>query len=144
MEKGKILADKATAKANELAKKAEIAAKKKLAEARGEEWKDPEIGNTSIRSETEEEKKYEIATKMKNTWKMKKDPSGNVYYFNRNTSISTFDCPEGMLTKDEYKKLKQVVQKIRENDPPGTWSDDDEENEQFNKKLKYKKVLLIY
>jgi hypothetical protein len=34
-----------------------------------------------------------------------------------------------MLTKDEYKKLKQVVQKIRENDPPGTWSDDDEENE---------------
>ena len=51
---------------------------------------------------------------------MKKDPSGNQYYFNRDTSVSTFDVPEGFLSKEEYKALKKQVEEIRSNDPAGT------------------------
>ena len=57
--------------------------------------------------------------------KMKKDPSGNKYYFNRDTSVSTFDVPEGLLSKEDYKALKKQVEEIRSKDPAGTWSDDD-------------------
>jgi FPC/CPF motif-containing protein YcgG len=56
---------------------------------------------------------------------MKKDPSGNKYYFNRDTSVSTFDVPEGLLSKEDYKALKKQVEEIRSKDPAGTWSDDD-------------------
>ena len=66
--KGKALADKAQEKAEQLAVQAKQAAAKKLAEARGEEWKEPVDNNEVIRPETDEEKKYEVATQMKATW----------------------------------------------------------------------------
>ena len=84
LEKGKALADKAQAKAAEMAQKASVAAQKAAAEAKGETWVAPV--ETVVRAETEEEKKYEIATSMKKEWKEKKDSSGNTYYYNRDTS----------------------------------------------------------
>jgi hypothetical protein len=63
-----ILYPLAQEKAEQLAVQAKQAAAKKLAEARGEEWKEPVDNNEVIRPETDEEKKYEVATQMKATW----------------------------------------------------------------------------
>ena len=128
LEKGKVLAEKASAKAAELAKQAKEAAENKLAESRGQVWEGPKEA-TTVRPETKEEKQFEIAKKLKSEWKEKKDASGNTYFYNRETTVSTFDRPEGFLSKHEFKALKSKVYDIREDDPKGTWSDDEETKE---------------
>ena len=96
-----------------MAEKAKIAAQKKLAEQRGEKWEPPK----EKRKETQEEKDFKKASEMKKLWKEKQDDSGNTYFYNRETSMSTFDRPEGLLPKEEYKALKKRVEEIQANDP---------------------------
>jgi hypothetical protein len=112
LEKGKVLAAKAQEKAAEMAEKAKIAAQKKLAEQRGEKWEPPKVK----RMETQEERDFKAATELKNKWKEKTDASGNTYFFNKETSVSTFDRPEGLLPKAEYKSLKKKVEEIQADD----------------------------
>ena len=95
-----------------MAEKAKIAAQKKLAEQRGEKWEPPKVK----RMETQEEKDFKVASEMKSIWKEKTDASGNTYFYNKETSVSTFDRPEGLLPKAEYKALKKRVEEIQADD----------------------------
>ena len=45
--------------------------------------------------------------------------------------MSSFDCPEGLLSKEMFKELEVQVEAIRAQDPKGTWSDNEEEEVKF-------------
>merc|ERR1711937_95779 len=66
--------------------------------------------------EPENVRRLRIAKDLRLKWKSKTDPSGNTYYYNKETGVSTFDMPEGFMEKRQIRALEQEVehQKTRE------------------------------
>ena len=61
-------------------------------------------------------RRLRIGKDLRLKWKSKTDPSGNSYYYNKETGVSTFDMPEGYMEKRQIRALEQEVehQKNRE------------------------------
>ena len=55
------------------------------------------------------EEQLKTAKKLKMVWREKTDPQGNKYWYNKQTSVSTFDKPEGFMNKKEIRALEIQV-----------------------------------
>ena len=60
--------------------------------------------------EPEDEKTLRIAKDLRSKWKSRTDPSGKVYYYNKETGFSSFDKPEGFMEKREIRALEKKVE----------------------------------
>lgn len=75
--------------------------KAKLEQARKDNEEDPQ------------ETKLKKAKEMKKQWREKSGPDGTSYWYNKVTSVSTYDKPEGFMKKKDIKMLEIQVDQER-------------------------------
>lgn len=127
------LAKAAKAKAERLAAKAGEAAAKAKAKAKATamqhtNWIDEEKHKAELEKKAEaarlskqleedkpdpQEEQLRIAKTLKAQWREKSQPDGTKYWYNKTTSVSTFDKPEGFLNKREIRMLEIAVDQER-------------------------------
>lgn len=127
------LAKAAKAKAEKLAAKAAEASamaknKAKAVAMKHTDWIDEEKHNDELKKKADaaklakqmeddkpdpQEEKLRIAKQLKAEWREKSQPDGKKYWYNKKTSVSSFDKPEGFLNKKEIRMLEIAVDQER-------------------------------
>ena len=122
----KAKAEAMAAKASEAAAKAK--AKAKAAAMKHTDWIDEDKHKAELEKKYEAEKlakqlaedapdeqeeTLRIAKQMKTKWREKSQPDGTKYWYNKETSVSTYDKPEGFLNKKEIRMLEIAVDQER-------------------------------
>jgi hypothetical protein len=119
-------AEKLAAKAGEAAAKAK--AKAKSAAMKHTDWVDEDKYNAEMEKKANtaklakqmeedkpdaQEEQLRVAKTMKSQWREKSQPDGTKYWYNKTTSVSTFDKPEGFLNKKDIRLLEIAVDQER-------------------------------
>ena len=119
--KAEAIAQKAKEKSKELKAKAKASIMKNTdwVDAEGEKKKEEaEIEKKKLAKELEDgkedpnETKLKKAKKMKSEWREKNSADGQ-YWYNKVTSVSTYEKPEGFLNKKEIRMLEMQVDQER-------------------------------